>query len=468
MNTQEMIQFIQSKALDPMFHELYGEAENARERYLRCVHSHQELYGDVDELLLFSTPGRTEIGGNHTDHQNGRVLAGAVSLDIIAAVSRNTKNIIRLQSEGYPADLVDLWDLHIKERERNKSAALIRGVAARIKSLGHRVSGFDAYTMSDVLGGSGLSSSAAFEVLIAQIMNTLFCEDSLSPVELAMISQYAENTYFGKPSGLMDQTACAVGDCVALDFENPANPAGERIDFDLAGYGYQLVIVNCRADHAFLTADYASIPADMKAVSRHFGKNVLREVSPQDFYASLSVLRKTAGDRAVLRAAHFFDENERVVEMKQAILDQNISRFLELVDESGRSSYELLQNIYSEKTPREQSLAVALCVARRALRTPFSGGARTGNEADSPAACAAENEAQNSSHTQRNGPTNSLAACAAFRGACRVHGGGFAGTIQAYVPNASLPSFVSELEAVFGEGCCQVLTIRKHGAIHLA
>lgn len=431
INTLELITAIKKGRLDSMLMELYGETKLSRERYLRCIQSHRELYGEADELLLFSAPGRTEIGGNHTDHQNGRVLAGAVSLDIIAAVSRNSKNAIRIQSEGYSADLVDLWDLRIKEHERNKSAALIRGVAAKIKSLGYEVGGFDAYTTSDVLSGSGLSSSAAFEVILAQMMNTLFCEDTLSPVELAMISQYAENNYFGKPSGLMDQTACAVGDCVALDFINPSSPIGERIDFDLAGYGYHLVIVNCGADHAYLTADYASIPSDMRAVAKYFEKNVLREVDPAEFYSNLPDLRKYVGDRALLRTAHFFDENERVTAMKDAITAKNINRFFELVDESGRSSYELLQNVYSDKTPREQSLSIALCLARRALKNmPSENGA--------------------------------------MRGACRVHGGGFAGTIQAYVPEDGLSSFTAQMEAVFGSGCCQVLTIRKYGATHIA
>lgn len=420
MNAAQLIQYINDGKLDDTLCLLYGTAEGQRERYIDCIAHHAEQYGERDDLMLFSTPGRTEIGGNHTDHQRGCVLAGAISLDVIAAVSRNNQNVIRVLSKGYPADLIDLVDLRVKEREKNRSAALIRGVAAKIQKMGYPLGGFDAYTTSDVLSGSGLSSSAAFEVLISCIINALFCKEELSPVELAMISQYAENEYFGKPSGLMDQTACAAGDCIQIDFKEPGKPVGHRIDFDLNGYGYRLAIIHCGANHAYLTDDYASVPADMTAVARAFGKDVLREVEEEEFYANLSMIRQSCGDRALLRAAHFFAENKRVGNMAQAILDHDIDSFFALVNESGRSSYELLQNIYSDKNPREQGLAVGLCLAERIL---------------------------------------------AGTGACRVHGGGFAGTIQAYVKNELLDEFVSKMEAVFGAGNCYILNIRKPGCI---
>lgn len=418
MDAEQLLQSIQNGELDEQFLLLYGTPEGQRERYCDCVRQHRAIYGDKSEVMLFSTPGRTEIGGNHTDHQRGRVLAGAISLDVIAAVSINDQNVIRVLSKGYPADMIDLCDLRPKEREKNRSAALIRGVAAQMRKMGCPIGGFDAYTTSNVLAGSGLSSSAAFEVLIATIFNSLFCEDELSPVQLAMISQYAENEYFGKPSGLLDQTACAAGDCIEIDFQDPQNPIGNRIDFDLGAFGYRLVIVSCGGNHAYLTDDYASVPADMRTVAKYFGKEVLRELNVEEFYDQLFAVRKICGDRACLRAAHFFDENERVPKMREAIVERDIDRFFTLVDESGRSSYELLQNIYSDKNPREQGLAIALCLAKRIL-----GGT----------------------------------------GACRVHGGGFAGTIQAYVKTDLLDDFVAQMEKVFGEGSCYILHIRKPG-----
>ncbi len=422
MTTSECRAAIESGALDERFAALYPSVPQARERYLTCLARHEERYGPQEEIFFFSTPGRTEIGGNHTDHQNGTVLAGAVSLDLVAAVSRNSSHTVRIESEGYPADSLDLADLSPKDDEKNHSSSLIRGVLAKIREKGYLVSGFDAYTMSDVLRGSGLSSSAAFEVSIAGIANSLFCGDTLSPVELAQIAQYAENIYFGKPSGLMDQTACAVGGCVKIDFQDPEKPLLETVSFDLSKDGYQLVIVNCGGNHADLTDDYAAIPAEMKEVAGSFGKNRLRDVAPADFFQELPSLRKKCGDRAVLRAVHFFHENERASLLTEAIRQGDLSRFFQLVQASGRSSYELLQNIYSEKHPREQDLAVALCLTERLLHG---------------------------------------------EGACRVHGGGFAGTIQAYVPQALLPELVASLEAVFGKGCCQILNIRQEGSIRI-
>ena len=370
----------------------------------------------------FSAPGRTEIGGNHTDHQRGRVLAGAVNLDTVAAVRPNGTGTIRIQSKGYPLSVVDLSLLEPVESEINSTPALIRGVAARFAQLGCQVEGFDAYCESTVLPGSGLSSSAAFEVLIGTIINALFFDGKVTQPEIAMIGQYAENVFFGKPCGLMDQTASAVGNLVTIDFFEKGNPVIEPVNFDFAACGHALCIIDTGADHADLTDEYAAIPGEMKAVAAYFGKEVLTQVDPADFYAAIPALRQTCGDRAVLRAIHFYQENQRVPQQVAALKAGDFDRFLGLIKESGRSSWMYLQNVTPAGYKAHQDVAVALALCEHYLEG---------------------------------------------KGAFRVHGGGFAGTVQAFVPNELLERFVAGVDGVLGKGACHVLSIRPQGGVEM-
>ena len=370
----------------------------------------------------FSAPGRTEIGGNHTDHQRGRVLAAAVNLDTVAAVRKNGTNIIRIQSKGYPMSIVDLTQLEPVATEINATPALIRGVAARFVQLGCRVGGFDAYCESTVLPGSGLSSSAAYEVLIGTIVNHLFFNGRVSQPEIAMIGQYAENVFFGKPCGLMDQTASAVGNLVTIDFFDKDNPIIEPVAFDFSSCGHALCIIDSGADHADLTDEYAAIPGEIKAVAAHFGKEVLTQIDEADFYANIPVLRQACGDRAVMRCIHFYQENARVPQQVAALRAGDFDRFLALIKQSGYSSYMYLQNVIPAGYKAHQDVAVALALCEKFL----------------------------------NG-----------RGAYRVHGGGFAGTIQAFVPFDILDTFVSGMDSILGEGACHVLSIRPQGGVEM-
>ena len=372
--------------------------------------------------FLFSAPGRTELGGNHTDHQHGAVLAGAVDLDTRAAVAANGTNRIRVQSEGYPLCVVDCGELSARADERGTTAALVRGVVARIAELGGTPCGFDAYVQSDVLPGSGLSSSAAFEVLMAAICDRLFLGGKLTPVQLAQIGQYAENVYFGKPCGLMDQTASAVGGIIAIDFADPSRPIVTPVPFDFAACGHALCIIDSGADHADLTGEYAAITEELKAVCRHFGEEYLRGVPEERFYADLPGVREAAGDRAVLRAMHVYDDNRRVRLQIAALQENRFDDFLHEVRASGISSWLYLQNVTPTGATRHQALAFALAQADRLLHG---------------------------------------------RGACRVHGGGFAGTLQAYVPLDLLPEFRAGIEAALGQNCCHVLSIRREGSVLL-
>ena len=373
-------------------------------------------------VRYFSAPGRTEIGGNHTDHQRGRVLAGAVNLDTVAAVRPNGTNTIRVQSKGYPMSVVDLDNLTPVESEINSSPALIRGVAARFAQLGCTVEGFDAYCESTVLPGSGLSSSAAFEVLMGTIVNHLFFEGKASQPEIAQISQYAENVFFGKPCGLMDQTASAVGNLVTIDFFDKEHPVIEPVDFDFASCGHALCIIDSGADHADLTDEYAAIPGEIKAVAAYFGKEVLTQIEEAEFYAAIPALRKQCGDRAVMRCIHFYQENARVPQQVAALREGNFEKFLSLVKQSGYSSYMYLQNVIPAGYKAHQDVAVALGLAEHFLQG---------------------------------------------RGAYRVHGGGFAGTIQAFVPYDILDSFVAGMDGVLGQGACHVLSIRPQGGVEM-
>ncbi len=368
----------------------------------------------------FSAPGRTEISGNHTDHQHGCVLAAAVNLVTVAEVTLNHSGLIRVQSEGYPVVEVELKDLSVHEEEKNTTAALIRGVAAAFSQRGAQLEGFDARVRSSVLPGSGLSSSAAFEVLIGTICNELFFDKKLSAVGIAQVGQYAENVYFGKPCGLMDQTASSVGGMVFIDFENPDSPVVERIDFDFAAAGHALCIIDSGADHADLTDEYAAIPGELKQVCTFFGKEVLRDIPEAVFFAALPELRHRVPDRAILRAIHFYQENSRVQRQAQALRDGDFDTFLDLVSESGRSSWMYLQNITPTGATEHQDVAVALALCDTLL------------------------------HGQ---------------GAFRVHGGGFAGTVQAFVPLEMLDSFKEGIERVLGKGKCHILAIRSEGGI---
>ena len=370
---------------------------------------------------IFSAPGRTELGGNHTDHQLGRVLAAAVDLDSTAAAAENGESLIRVISEGYPMCIIDLADLLAKPEELGSTAALVRGVAAGIAQRGHRLRGFDAYVSSRVLPGSGLSSSAAFEVLMGTIINHISgC--GLTPVEIAQIGQYAENVYFGKPCGLMDQMASSVGNIIGIDFENPLAPLTETIDYDFSHSGYSLCIIDCGADHADLTDEYAAIPGELEKVCAFFGKQYLRQVDEALFYSKVNELRRAVGDRAVLRAMHVFEENKRVEKEIAALKANDFEGYLAQVRASGRSSWLYLQNVVPAGYTEHQELAFALALADRLL----------------------------------NG-----------RGACRVHGGGFAGTIQAFVPDAHLHAFRSGMDAVLGKGACHILSIRRQGGVLL-
>ena len=374
--------------------------------------------GEDTPVTLCSAPGRTEICGNHTDHQHGRVLAGAVDLDFMACAAPNGTNTIRFQSRGWPMVEVVLDTLEPVEVEKESTAALVRGMAAQAAQRGYPVAGFDVYAASDVLPGSGLSSSAACEVLLGVVENHLFCRDELDAVTIAQMGQKAENIYFGKPSGLMDQMASSVGGAVAIDFADPDAPVVRPVAVDLAGLGYALCIIDSGASHADLTAEYAAVPQEMGAVAAYFGKPVLREVEEELLLAALPQLRQAVGDRAVLRALHFYADDRRVEREADALEQGDMDRFLAVVDQSGRSSWELLQNITPTGAVADQAMAVALAVAQRAL-----GG----------------------------------------RGACRVHGGGFAGTIQAFVPLDLLEQFRKQVESSLGAGSCHVLSIRPVG-----
>ena len=401
-------------------HLLYGNLSAARRRVEELLDGFQHTFGAGEDtpVALCSAPGRTEICGNHTDHQHGRVLAGAVDLDFLACAAPNGTNVIRFQSHGWPMVEVRLDTLEPVEGEKESTAALVRGMAAQAAEKGYPVAGFDVYAQSEGLPGSGLSSSAACEVLLGVIENHLFCRDELDPVTIAQMGQRAENVYFGKPSGLMDQTASSVGGAVAIDFADPAAPRVRSVAVDLDSLGYALCIIDSGASHADLTDEYAAVPKEMGAVAAFFGKTVLREVSEADVLAGLPQLREAVGDRAVLRALHFFADDQRVEGETEALAKGDMDTFLSLVDQSGRSSWELLQDITPAGAVKEQAMAVALAVAARALDG---------------------------------------------RGACRVHGGGFAGTIQAFVPLDQLEEFRGQMEGVLGQGSCHVLRIRPVG-----
>ena len=415
----------QTEAFADRIRPLYGQKVKQNiPRYVRLLDLFDNTFGSSDEktIALFSAPGRTEIGGNHTDHQHGRVLAASVDMDMIAAAGINGSSQIRILSEGFPMCEISLDDLSVKPEEYNSTASLIRGVAAAFAKRGCALKGFDAAITSTVLPGSGISSSAAFEVLIGNIINGLFYDEKATAVEIAQIGQYAENVYFGEPSGLMDQTASSVGNILTIDFADTAHPVVKQLNADFAAYKLALCIIDSGADHADLTDEYAAIPIELKKVCACFGKEVLREIPEETFFSDLPNVRKAAGDRAVLRAVHFYQDNARVALQAEALESGDIDTFLRLVRESGFSSFMYLQNIVPCGSKEHQEMGVALSVCDTLLKK---------------------------------------------RGAFRVHGGGFAGTVQAFVPLDMLDEFVMGVDRLLGEGSCHVLQIRPVGGTQI-
>jgi galactokinase len=419
--TENLIKRI-NKGNNSTFRDLYGnniaELERHAKRYSSLLQQFTREFGNA-EVTFFTSPGRTEIGGNHTDHNFGRVLAGAVNLDNVAAAAKNNSNIIRILSEGYPRFEVDLSSLKPVKAERFTSAALVRGICSRMKELGFAVAGFDACIDGGVPKGSGLSSSASFEVLIGAMVNELFNEGRMDPIQNAIIGQYSENNYFGKPCGLMDQTACAMGGLITIDFKDPAKPIVKKVNFDFVATGFALVITDTGGNHADLNDEYASLPTDMKAVAAELGAKVLRQVTLEEIIQVAPKIREKVGDRAILRAIHFQGDNQRVVDQVAALERNDFKAFLGMVVDSGYSSYMYNQNIYPVNNVREQGVSLALALSELVLKG---------------------------------------------QGAWRVHGGGFAGTIQAFVPQNLLGKYISSLEHIYGKGTCHSLFIRPKGA----
>ena len=422
---QQLLQALEAGGYNDRLSALYGQEGTpaARERAIHVTKKLGEQFAPAGNAALFSGPGRTEIGGNHTDHQHGRVLCGSVDMDMLACAAPNGLRVVRIDSEGYPLLEIDLDGLTPKEEEKNTSAALVRGVAAKIEELGYPLSGFDACAASTVLSGSGISSSAAYETLVANIFNRFCCDGRLDPITIAKVGQYAENVYFGKPCGLMDQMGSSVGGAVFIDFNDPAEPIVEQVDFDFSRCGHTLCIVDTCSSHDDLTDDYAAITREMGAVAAHFGKTVLRDVPETDFRRELPALREECGDRAVLRALHFYGDDRRAAQEAQALKAGDFARFLSLVNASGLSSSLCLQNTWSVSNPRQQAVPLTLELGRELLEGT---------------------------------------------GAIRVHGGGFAGTIQAFVPNEKLDRFKAGMEALLGKGKCHILHIRPQGGCVVA
>jgi len=405
------------------FRKLYGnnisELKKHAKRYADLLRQFEHTYGIRKDTLFFSSPGRTEIGGNHTDHNYGRVLAGAVNLDNAAVASKNDTGIIRILSAGYPQFEVNLASLAPDSKEQFTSAALVRGICSRMKELGYAIGGFDACIDGGVPKGSGLSSSASFEVLIGAILGELYNAGKLDPIQNAIIGQYSENNFFGKPCGLMDQTACAMGGLITIDFKDPSKPVVKKVNFDFVSTGFALVITDTGGNHADLNDEYASLPTDMKAVAAELGAKVLRQVTLDQVLKIAPKIREKVGDRAILRAIHFHGDNQRVVDQVAALERDDFKAFLDMVIESGYSSYMYNQNIFPVNNVREQGVSLALALSELVLKG---------------------------------------------KGAWRVHGGGFAGTIQAFVPNDLLDEYVTAMEHVYGPGACHKLFIRQQGA----
>ena len=422
MQTNEMKKNIQEGGFDERIIDIYVDAtklEYHKKRYMKAIELFESYYG-AGEVSVFSAPGRSEVGGNHTDHQHGEVLAASINLDTIGIVKQTEDNQIRIISDDYDEVVVSLDDIGCKDEEKETTTALIKGVVASFMERGYNVGGFRAYATSDVLIGAGLSSSAAFETLIGTILSGLYNDMSISAIEIAIIGQYAENVYFGKPCGLMDQMACSVGNLVHIDFKDPKKPEVEKLDFNMSEYGYSLCITDTKGSHADLTDEYAAVPREMKNIAKYFGKEVLRDVEYLSVLKAIPELREKYGDRSVLRALHFFHENERVQKEVNALKNKDITLFLENVKASGDSSFKYLQNVYSGSDIENQNISIALLMSDISLKE---------------------------------------------EGVSRVHGGGFAGTIQAFVKNEYVESYKILMDNVFGEGSCKDLRIRKYGGM---
>lgn len=421
MKTTELKAGFQSGKYAELLKDIYIDEsvlEYQKGRYVKAIESFEELFG-VKDVEIYSAPGRSEIGGNHTDHQCGRVLAASINLDAVAIVAKKESGIV-LKSEGYPMINVSLADLLPTKEEEGTSAGLIRGVAARLKEEGYEIGGFEAYVTSDVLNGAGMSSSAAFEVLIGNILSGLYNEGKISPVLIAQAGQYAENVFFGKPCGLMDQMASSVGNLIFIDFADVKSPVIKKVNVNFEDFNHSLCIVDTKGSHADLTDEYAAIPEEMKRVAAYFGKEILKQVDKNEFYTNIPEIRKVAGDRAVLRAMHWFEETDRVIDQVNALEEENFEEFKKLIKSSGDSSFKYLQNVYSVKNLSRQEMAVGLALSDVILKG---------------------------------------------KGVSRVHGGGFAGTIQAFVPNDIVDIYKKNMEDIFGEDACHVLKIRKYGGM---
>mgnify|MGYP001070151970 FL=1 len=424
-NIMSVRESLEQGSLDQRIKEIYVDEQRVpynRERYIRAIDRFTELFPSEKEIEIYSAPGRSEVCGNHTDHQNGMVLATSINLDAIAIVAKAEEPVIRLVSGDFPMEEVDVADLSMKEEEQSTTTALIRGVAAGMKERGHKVGGFTAYITSDVLMGAGMSSSAAFESLIGTILSGLYNDMKVSSIEIAQIGQYAENIYFGKPCGLMDQMACSVGGMIFIDFKEKEHPEVRQVHTDFEKAGLSLCIVDTKGSHADLTPDYAAVPAEMNQVAQALGREHLREVPRETFFKELPKLWKETSGRAVLRAIHFYEEEERVLRGVKSLEESDYPGFLSVIKASGDSSAKYLQNIYSPKDVDSQNVTVALAVSERIL---------------------GEN------------------------GVCRVHGGGFAGTIQAFVKNEAVAAYKEQIEAIYGDDSCHVLKVRLQGGIRV-
>lgn len=421
MKPSEMITTIQNGGADIALKKVYvtdSAVEMQKPRYIRTIEKFIELFGDDRDVMVLSAPGRTEICGNHTDHNNGKVLAASINLDAIVVAAKNDDNVINEKSEGHSLNTVDISELTPSEDMYGKSASMIKGVAAGLKNNGYKIGGFDACTTSDVMGGSGLSSSAAFEVLLGTVLSHLYNDGNIDAVTIAKVAQYSENVFFGKPSGLLDQMASSVGTFVTIDFESTENPVIKKVDFDFAKSGYSLCIVDTHGNHSDLTDDYAAVRGEMESVAKALGKNVLREISSDAFFSAIPEITGKVNDRAILRAVHFYNENTRVEKAVSALENNDFDAFKQVITESGFSSFLYNQNVFTPNNPTEQKLSLALCLSQQLLEG---------------------------------------------KGAWRVHGGGFAGTIQAFVPNDCLEEYRKTMDDVFGEGSCHILIIRPVG-----
>ena len=420
MNTVELKKSFAGNQYDELLLDIYldeSKLEYQKDRYVKAIEKFEALYGEAD-VEIYSAPGRSEISGNHTDHQHGEVLAASINLDAIAVVKKN--DVVRVVSDNYDMITISLDDIAKKDEEEGTTTALIKGVLAGLKDRGNAIGGFDAYITSDVLIGAGLSSSAAFETIIGTIVSGLYNDMKVSAVDIAIIGQYAENVYFGKPCGLMDQMACSVGSLVHIDFADKENPIIDPVSFDFAKYGYSLCITDTKGSHADLTHEYAAVPSEMRAAAAVLGKEVLHGTSMEDLLNNADEIREKAGDRAFLRAIHFVTENVRVQNAVAALRAEDFDGFLKMIKSSGDSSYKYLQNVYTNQDVQHQNVSVALAVSDAILGS---------------------------------------------NGVCRVHGGGFAGTIQAFVKNEAVKEYKETLDKVFGQGACEVLKIRKYGGM---